>query len=384
MQKSGINLEKVKRENRSLILKCINDKGPISRKDIAETTGLTAASVTQITTHLIEDGLLTELGAISENSGTAGRKKILLDLRSDYGFVISINIESKTTGIAICDIKGTIVCNGTARINLTTDTSEGPTAFLKTIADNCKKLIKLLSDTEAEKIKCVSIGIPGIVDRELGISKKAYGVFEEEVDLRSFFEKRLKLPVLLANNVDAFANAEILYGAGKLYDSLLVIKWGPGVGSTIVTDSHVYQGRHGKTAELGHFIVKKNGLKCSCGRRGCLETLISVKALSNLISFDPEDFGQAYRALPDDKKTQIDSYIDIFAMSIVNTCTIIAPGRIVLFGAMFNSEIIRKKLIECCMNYDPTYDFNRIIHTSLSDKASYIGPASVYFRTLMQ
>ena len=71
-------------------------------------------------------------------------------------------------------------------------------------------------------------------------------------------------------------------------------------------------------------------------------------------------------------------------MSIVNTCTIIAPGRIVLFGAMFNSEIIRKKLIECCMNYDPTYDFNRIIHTSLSDKASYIGPASVYFRTLMQ
>ena len=63
MQKSGINMEKVKKENRSLILQCINNNGAMSRKDIAAATGLTPASVTQITTKLIEDGILVELGS---------------------------------------------------------------------------------------------------------------------------------------------------------------------------------------------------------------------------------------------------------------------------------------------------------------------------------
>lgn len=383
MQKTGINLEKVKRENRSLILNCINNNGPISRKDIAEATGLTAASVTQITTHLISDGILTELGAIAEKSGTAGRKKILLDIRSDYGFVISINIESETTCIAICDIKGNVIHGGTTRISLTTTASD-PMTFLKTVSDNCKKLLKQLSAEETARLKCVSIGIPGLVDSNKGISVKAYGVFEEEVDLRSFFEKKLKLPVLVENNVDAFANAEVLYGAGKLYDSLLVIKWGPGIGSTIVADRHVYRGRHGKTAELGHLIVDKNGAKCSCGRRGCLETLLSAKALSRITPFEPTEFEKVYADLSGDKKDRIDEAIDTFARSIVNACTIIAPGRIILSGDLFKSAQVRKKLIECCMSYDPSYDFNRIIYTSLSEKSGYIGPTSVYFGSLLQ
>ncbi len=384
MQNSGINLEKVKIENRSLILKCINDNGPISRKDIAETTGLTAASVTQITTRLINEGLLTELGAVTEKSGTAGRKKILIGLRADYGYVVSVNIESATTCVAICDITGNVACDGAAGTSLPTDTSGGTTAFLRTVSDSCKKLIKMLTKEARAKVRCVSIGIPGIVDKERGVSVRAYGVFEEEGDLETYLDKSLILPVLIENNVDAFAIAEILYGTGRTQDSLLVIKWGPGVGSTIVTGSRIYQGRHGKTAELGHFIVNKNGAKCSCGRKGCLETLLSVKALSRICEFEPEHFGEVYSALPEDKKSQIDAAIDIFARSIVNTCTIIAPGRIILSGVMFASQVIRDKLIECCMSYDPAYNHNRIIYTTLSDKAAYIGPVAVYFLNLLR
>ena len=109
MRKSGINLEQVKKENRSLIIKCINNGGPLSRKDIAEKTGLTPASVTQITTQLIAENILFELGNSSESTGTAGRKKVLLDVNAALYYVCSVNIETQYTTIAICDLKGNIV-----------------------------------------------------------------------------------------------------------------------------------------------------------------------------------------------------------------------------------------------------------------------------------
>ena len=75
MTGKGMNMERVKKQNRSLILGYINDNGPLSRKDIAAATGLTPASVTQITTQLIDDGLLKELGAVRDEKRSVGRKR---------------------------------------------------------------------------------------------------------------------------------------------------------------------------------------------------------------------------------------------------------------------------------------------------------------------
>ena len=70
--------------------------------------------------------------------------------------------------------------------------------------------------------------------------------------------------------------------------------------------------------------------------------------------------------------------IEQFSRSIVNSATILAPGGIVLFGRMAQDETLRNALIGGCKIYDPAYDENRIVHTSLFDKEQYIGPAAVY------
>ena len=227
-------------------------------------------------------------------------------------------------------------------------------------------------------IKCISIGVPGIVDKEQGTSVHAYGIWDESVDIRSLFAKELSLPVIIENNVNAFSTAEILFGAGRSYESLLVIKWGPGVGSAIVTEKKVYEGRHGKTAELGHFIVDKSGKKCSCGRTGCLETMLSYSALKEISEFDPDDFGSAYSSSSGSVKKAFDEAIDLFARSIVNAGTIIAPNRIILSGSLFKDEVIRNVLIDCCKKYDSAYNEKRICYTALSSCESYIGPVAVY------
>ena len=376
MMNTGINMERVKKENRSLILKCINDIGPVSRIDIAEATGLTAASVTQITTALIAEKILLEVGPSAESTGTAGRKKILLDINPDAAWILSVNIESETTTIAICDIKGNIIADHYAQIP--TDKKKTPEKFLSSLADICISCAASLKPRKRKLLKCVSVGIPGIVDKENGISVHAYGIWKDSVNVADILGKKLSLPVIIENNVNAFSTAEILFGVGKSYDSLLVIKWGPGVGSTIVVNKKVYEGRHGKTAELGHFIVEKNGKQCSCGRRGCLETLLSYKELQKTASFTPENFGEVYSSSKGAVRKSFDTAIDLFARSIVNTATIIAPNRIVLSGSLFKSCVIRGKLIEYCTAYDPAYNENRICYTGIFDKESYIGPVAVY------
>ena len=90
---------------------------------------------------------------------------------------------------------------------------------------------------------------------------------------------RFALPVLVENNVNALAMAERLYGVGRRHEDLLVVTIGTGVGSAVVVDGAVVRGSAGSAGELAHFPIVEDGVECSCGSRGCLETLISEPAL---------------------------------------------------------------------------------------------------------
>jgi predicted NBD/HSP70 family sugar kinase len=239
-----------------------------------------------------------------------------------------------------------------------------------------------MSDEAKSRIACVSVGITGIVDTAAGISLHAYGVWERKVEISAVMSEELGLPVLVENNVDALAQAEILFGLGRKTENLLLIKWGPGVGSAIILDGAIYKGRRGKAAELGHYIVNKDGSLCSCGRRGCLETEVSYYTLSKRLEFETDAFGQAYEAADEDTRAYIDSAIDLFARCVVNSSTIIAPNHIVLEGRLFDSGIIRSRLISACRSYDKSCGEEYILHSPLASRDGFVGPAAVYVQKL--
>ncbi len=364
MKQSGMNIEHVRQRNRSLILKFINNRGAASRKDIADATGLTAASVTQITTSLLSEGILRETGPDDAASGNPGRRRVMLEIDAGRFLTFAVNAEPDTTTVALCDLMGRVIrAPGSDPLlqRFPTDRAAEPERFLEAVGDRCEALARQLPGALRGRIECLSFAVTGIVDRVNGISRHAYGIWDREVDIRHVLGERTGLPVLVENNVDAFAIAEVFLGAGRKHDDLLVIKWGPGVGSSVIIDGDVYRGRHGKTAELGHVIVDPAGRRCVCGRRGCLETVVSAAALR-----EAGDGGEKRRA------------IGQFARSIVNAGTILAPNRIVLFGSLSGDDALRNELIRACASVDPSYGEGRIVHTSLSDKESYIGPAALY------
>ena len=135
------------------------------------------------------------------------------------------------------------------------------------------------SGVTLKDVSAIGIGSPGIIDGEKGvvISWTNYGW--ENVSLSELIESQLNKPVFLTNDANAAALGEYEYGAGKNYNSTVMLTIGTGIGSGIIFDGKIFEGNQGAGGELGHEVIKFGGEKCSCGRRGCFERYASVSAL---------------------------------------------------------------------------------------------------------
>ena len=370
MNQIGINMGQVKKQNRTLILRYMNAHEGVSRKEIAEATNLTPAAVTQICTELIESGLIKECGSDTDAKG-AGRRKVMLSVNGEYAYILGINIESDSSNIVIANINGEVK----ARERLDTRTDIEPSEFVDKIADKIEGIFKNEPQLR-EKLIGGCVAVAGVVDKEKGISVHAYGIWNTEVPLCDMLQSRLGITFIIENNIDAFAIAEIVYGTATKYDNIMVVKWGPGVGCSIIIDGKIYEGRHGRSAELGHCIVEPNGIKCSCGRRGCLETKISVKAMQQKRHFDADSFKDVYEDFGDE--------IDLFARTLVNAMSILEPNRVVLAGRLFSDEKVRDALVNRCEVYFPKYNNQRILYTPLVGQEDYIGPVATYIAKYLE
>ncbi len=374
MNYTGINMEDVKRRNRATILGIIARNGSVSRKKISEITGLTPASVTLLCNEMIEQKLLIETGTISLTKG-AGRKQILLELNGSYCSILAVNIESENTYIVLTDLKSSLIEETTVK----TDRGASPEMFLKMVAAECRNILDS-HQKQSAVLAGVSVCVPGVVNKKDGISVRAFGVWHESVPVCEILNHELHVPVTIENNVNALAFAQLFYDGNDRQNNFLLIKWGPGVGSAIVINRKVYEGKSEKPAELGHIIVDKNGAKCSCGKRGCLETVVSYQALSRIKPFEMDELEKMYADADKKQKKEIDDALDIFARTIANAVTILAPDQVVLCGKLFHSTTVRSKLIEQCHEYEPALTSDRVLYTQFENREEYIGPIACYIQ----
>jgi glucokinase len=158
---------------------------------------------------------------------------------------------------------------GQSRVNTPTD--GGPKAVVKAIA----QAVGAAADEAGlatDSLVGVGVGAPGGIDPAKGMLINAPNLpgFEGEYPLGPELEQQLGTRVLLGNDVSVATEAEFKLGAGKPYKSILGVFWGTGVGGGIILDGKQWVGR-GSAGEIGHVVVVKDGDKCGCGRRGCIE-----------------------------------------------------------------------------------------------------------------
>jgi glucokinase len=152
-----------------------------------------------------------------------------------------------------------------------TPTAGGPSDVAAAMAGALSEAAEAAGVQTAE-LEGVGVGSPGDVDGRQGTVTSARNLpgWEGSFPLADELSKALGTRVALGNDVQVATDAEALLGAGRPYRSLLGVFWGTGVGGGIVLDGRPWVGR-GAAGEIGHVVVKRDGARCTCGRKGCME-----------------------------------------------------------------------------------------------------------------
>ncbi len=254
--------------NKQVVLNYVRDRSPISRADIARETALQRSTVSAIVEDLQDDGLIEEIGA---GDSTGGRKPTLLKIKTDVPAAIGIDITPRLTTISVADLSGKILKK---EVFPTLSQIEPMT---KQIVDKTVKYAR----TYAKHDLGVGISIPGIADQINGNVVYIPYFQWSNWDIADRITDRTGLPVIIDNDANATALAELWFGAEKIrkHRNFISVLVSEGIGTGIIFDGQIYRGESGAAGEFGHMIVGDNApVECSCGSRICWEAHASEKA----------------------------------------------------------------------------------------------------------
>jgi glucokinase len=127
----------------------------------------------------------------------------------------------------------------------------------------------------------ISIGLPGLVDVENGVSLDLKNLKWDHIRIAEHFSGRFNVPVFIDNDGNLNALGEKYLGAGTGVDDFILITLGTGVGAGIISGGELLRGAGNFAGEIGHMIIQKDGAPCSCGSKGCFESYCSAKSIVN-------------------------------------------------------------------------------------------------------
>lgn len=192
----------------------------------------------------------------------------------DKPYAIGIDIGGTNTVFGIVDKRGQIINQGSIKTAIHKEVNE----YVDALAVGLLKIIDQVGGTA--QIKGIGVGAPngnyftGCIEFAPNLPWK--GV----IPLSQMLTDKLHIPVELTNDANAAAIGEMTYGAARGMKDFLVITLGTGVGSGIVVNGQLVYGHDGFAGELGHTTIRRDGRKCGCGLRGCLETYSSATGVA--------------------------------------------------------------------------------------------------------
>ena len=258
--------------NRRTILNHIRQQGPISRTQLVQLTGLSSASVTGITSELIDDRLLTEK-SIGEAGSLGGRRPIYLDIDWDVHYAVGIKLREDRIEAVLSDLSTRVLAHLSEDL-----VGQAPEQVVLQIKNICKKLYRRAKVNKQDVIG-IGICLSGVIDARNGTAVSAYLLGWHGVPVADMVTRATGLPTWIDNDLNAFAAAERLFGHGKHARNFIAIAIGRGIGASFIANGEIVRGRDGGAGEFGHNLIVPGGRVCGCGRRGCLEAYTAEGAI---------------------------------------------------------------------------------------------------------
>jgi len=276
MKKPGINLVGIKEYNRALIMQLICTSSYTTRNSLAKRSKLTSMTLTNITSELIQKGIIKELD-IANQTKSVGRSPKVLVLASTSPVIAGIWMSK--------DFLFGIISDMTLNILSVKRVAFEARETGQSVMDKMVELIRHMLDCPDRTILGLGIATIGVVDTGSGAIKNVTDFYNiKELNIKDRLSREFDLPIFVRNDMQSSATCEMYYGMGKKKDDFIYVGITNGVGAAIVSNRRLLGDTTGFCGELGHMTIDYQGEQCSCGNRGCLELYASVPNLLNRIN----------------------------------------------------------------------------------------------------
>lgn len=318
-----------------------------------------------------------------------------MNMKKDHAIGVDLGGTNLRVGIVAND----------GHVELSASVPVGPDKSAERVAALIAEQVSFIQVKTKNEIAGCGLGIPGIIDADEGVvySSPNFPLWND-TPIKKLLTKRIKVPLVIDNDANMFALAELLFGAGRGHKNLIMLTLGSGIGGGIIIDGKVFHGDSGFAGEVGHIVVEPEGVPCGCGSHGCWEQYAASRAFSNLVERIPKGERDGLLALAEGdpaaltplfmaglaesgNMTAIDmwrlygKYLGIGIASLINALgitTIVIGGGIARSQHLF-IDAVRAEIAN--RTYKKNVEHLKLLSASLGEDTAIVGAASAVFRS---
>lgn len=269
----GSNLPAVGTYNQTLVLDLIRRSAAgVSRSELAERTGLSAQTLSNVARKLVDEGMIVEGSPIVAGKG---KPRTPLQLNPQARYAVGIHLDPAVDTFVLVDMRGTVL----AHTEHAPRQADDPAALLATLARHANAL---LDDAGVHRDRVLGIGVaaPGPIDVARGaLLEPPLLPAWHNVALRDDLLRATGLPVMVEKDVVAAMVGELWVDADQRLSEAMFFYYGAGVGVGLAVDATPVRGRTGNAGDVAHIVVETDGPPCHCGQRGCLGVAVAPERL---------------------------------------------------------------------------------------------------------
>ena len=277
---SGTRLER----SASAVLAMLVQEGPLSRRDLAERTGLPKSTVIDLAARLLKDGFVEEVNG--DQRGVPGRPATRLRVRATTSSIGTVGIARGGLVAAVIGSDGVIRSHSGVAVDFAELRGMQPAAdLLRRAVRDAGLTMKSLTNvvlslpTPVHQGRPVGSRRPGVDSAPDAAARRAWLGVDPAAELQA----ALKRPVTAENDANLGALGEAVFGIGRPFSLLIHLRVVGGIGGGVVIDKRLVRGTSGFAGEFAHLHADDSGPRCSCGARGCLATQTELHELMRLM-----------------------------------------------------------------------------------------------------
>jgi predicted NBD/HSP70 family sugar kinase len=342
MQKDkAINLKQMKNANKALVLETIWKSEGLSRTELSEVTGLSPATITSLSELLLKENMIVEAEAVQS---TGGRRPVLLKLNPSGGFICTLRVLPGS-------ISYTIFNMNLEKLHEITKGNSQEIMIQGLFENIILNVDKILEGNGINKKALIGIGI-SMSNSDMYVDSKVMfdtSISSDLMHLDEAISFTYNTPVFIEDEINVKAIAEYHLGVVKGRSEFVYIDINDEIEATIIQNGEIVNNSLFTNNRIGHMIIDRNGPKCSCGRKGCLQSYASINSIAKRLFVSLLDKGENILSSFSKKNNyedNLDMIFDVYSKDsstvdeiLKEVCEIISTAIINIY-CMFNIKDI--------------------------------------------